>query len=200
MLPGATYVDPELSWKYESGPAGATFHEGAADFASISGDDSGGGFQDPKPLTALEDIRRETDSGVGLIWTCARGLRSAPDTANPPRALASGLPRGPCSTAGCSAGGLCERGFRVARIASRLALPTALRRNRDEFPTVKTRTRRFRAGAYHAPRCRPPRRRRHAPPPTDTSSRTRLDAGRVTAPGPCRPAAADAAGRRTGRI
>ena len=30
MLPGAKYVDPELSWKYESGPAGTTFVTGAA--------------------------------------------------------------------------------------------------------------------------------------------------------------------------
>jgi hypothetical protein len=30
MLPGAKYVDPELSWKYESGPAGATFVVGSA--------------------------------------------------------------------------------------------------------------------------------------------------------------------------
>jgi len=30
MLPGATYIDPELSWKYESGPAGTTFVTGAA--------------------------------------------------------------------------------------------------------------------------------------------------------------------------
>ncbi len=30
MLPGATYVDPELSWKYESGPAGTTFVTGSA--------------------------------------------------------------------------------------------------------------------------------------------------------------------------
>ena len=30
MLPGATYVDPELSWKYESGPAGTTFVRGTA--------------------------------------------------------------------------------------------------------------------------------------------------------------------------
>jgi len=30
MLPGATYVDPELSWKYESGPAGTTFVHGSA--------------------------------------------------------------------------------------------------------------------------------------------------------------------------
>jgi glucose/arabinose dehydrogenase len=30
MLPGATYVDPELSWKYESGPAGTAFVNGTA--------------------------------------------------------------------------------------------------------------------------------------------------------------------------
>lgn len=30
MLPGARYVDPELSWKYESGPAGTTFVRGPA--------------------------------------------------------------------------------------------------------------------------------------------------------------------------
>jgi glucose/arabinose dehydrogenase len=30
MLPGATYVDPELSWKYESGPAGTAFVRGTA--------------------------------------------------------------------------------------------------------------------------------------------------------------------------
>ena len=30
MLPGATYSDPELSWKYESGPAGTTFVTGSA--------------------------------------------------------------------------------------------------------------------------------------------------------------------------
>ena len=30
MLPGATHVDPELSWKYESGPAGTTFVSGTA--------------------------------------------------------------------------------------------------------------------------------------------------------------------------
>lgn len=30
MLPGATYKDPELSWRYEIGPAGATFVQGAA--------------------------------------------------------------------------------------------------------------------------------------------------------------------------
>ena len=30
MLPGATYVDPELSWKYEVAPAGTTFVKGTA--------------------------------------------------------------------------------------------------------------------------------------------------------------------------
>ena len=30
MLPGATYVDPEFSWKYEIGPAGTTFVNGTA--------------------------------------------------------------------------------------------------------------------------------------------------------------------------
>jgi glucose/arabinose dehydrogenase len=30
MLPGATYVDPKLSWKYEIGPAGTTFVTGNA--------------------------------------------------------------------------------------------------------------------------------------------------------------------------
>jgi glucose/arabinose dehydrogenase len=30
MLPGATYVDPDLSWRYEIGPAGATFVTGNA--------------------------------------------------------------------------------------------------------------------------------------------------------------------------
>ncbi len=30
MLPGATYVDPELSWRYEIGPAGTTFVKGTA--------------------------------------------------------------------------------------------------------------------------------------------------------------------------
>ena len=30
MLPGAVYVDPELSWRYEIGPAGTTFVKGAA--------------------------------------------------------------------------------------------------------------------------------------------------------------------------
>ena len=28
MLPGAKYMDPELSWKYESGPAGTAFVRG----------------------------------------------------------------------------------------------------------------------------------------------------------------------------
>ncbi|HEV3410264.1 MAG TPA: hypothetical protein VG095_08210, partial [Chthoniobacterales bacterium] len=30
MLPGATYVDPEFSWRYEVGPAGTTFVTGNA--------------------------------------------------------------------------------------------------------------------------------------------------------------------------
>jgi len=30
MLPGAKYSDPELSWKFESGPAGTTFVQGSA--------------------------------------------------------------------------------------------------------------------------------------------------------------------------
>ena len=30
MLPGAIYVDPELSWRYEIGPAGTTFVKGTA--------------------------------------------------------------------------------------------------------------------------------------------------------------------------
>jgi glucose/arabinose dehydrogenase len=30
MLPGATYVDPELSWKYEIGPSGAVIVHGGA--------------------------------------------------------------------------------------------------------------------------------------------------------------------------
>jgi glucose/arabinose dehydrogenase len=30
MLPGATYVDPEFSWRYEIGPAGTTFVTGDA--------------------------------------------------------------------------------------------------------------------------------------------------------------------------
>ena len=30
MLPGAAYVDPDLSWKYEIGPAGTTFVQGTA--------------------------------------------------------------------------------------------------------------------------------------------------------------------------
>ena len=37
MLPGATYVDPELAWKFESGPAGTTFVRGSA-----LGDDNDG--------------------------------------------------------------------------------------------------------------------------------------------------------------
>ena len=30
MLPGAKYMDPEFSWKFESGPAGTTFVRGSA--------------------------------------------------------------------------------------------------------------------------------------------------------------------------
>lgn len=30
MLPGAVYVDPDFSWKYEVGPAGTVFVEGTA--------------------------------------------------------------------------------------------------------------------------------------------------------------------------
>ena len=37
MLPGARYVDPELSWKYESGPAGTTFVTGSALGAEYDG-------------------------------------------------------------------------------------------------------------------------------------------------------------------
>jgi glucose/arabinose dehydrogenase len=37
MLPGAKYSDPELSWKYESGPAGTTFVRGTALGASNDG-------------------------------------------------------------------------------------------------------------------------------------------------------------------
>jgi glucose/arabinose dehydrogenase len=37
MLPGATYKDPELSWRYEIGPAGATFVHGNALGAEYSG-------------------------------------------------------------------------------------------------------------------------------------------------------------------
>ena len=37
MLPGATYVDPELSWKYESGPAGTEFVHGTALGAEYDG-------------------------------------------------------------------------------------------------------------------------------------------------------------------
>ena len=37
MLPGATYVDPELSWKYEIGPSGAAFVQGDALGAAYNG-------------------------------------------------------------------------------------------------------------------------------------------------------------------
>jgi glucose/arabinose dehydrogenase len=37
MFPGARYVDPELSWKYESGPAGTTFVRGSALGAEYDG-------------------------------------------------------------------------------------------------------------------------------------------------------------------
>jgi glucose/arabinose dehydrogenase len=37
MLPGATYVDPEFSWKYEIGPAGTTFVNGNALGAEYNG-------------------------------------------------------------------------------------------------------------------------------------------------------------------
>jgi glucose/arabinose dehydrogenase len=37
MLPGATYVDPDLSWRYEIGPAGTTFVKGAALGAEYDG-------------------------------------------------------------------------------------------------------------------------------------------------------------------
>jgi len=37
MLPGATYVDPEFSWKYEIGPAGTTFISGNALGAEYNG-------------------------------------------------------------------------------------------------------------------------------------------------------------------
>ena len=37
MLPGAVYVDPELSWKYEIGPAGTTFVTGNALGAEYNG-------------------------------------------------------------------------------------------------------------------------------------------------------------------
>ena len=30
MLPGAAYVDPQFSWKYEIGPAGTAFVQGSA--------------------------------------------------------------------------------------------------------------------------------------------------------------------------
>src|SRR5258708_33190785 len=37
MLAGATYVDPDLSWKYEIGPAGTTFVRGTALGAEYDG-------------------------------------------------------------------------------------------------------------------------------------------------------------------
>jgi glucose/arabinose dehydrogenase len=37
MLPGAVYVDPEFSWKYEIGPAGTTFVQGTALGAEYDG-------------------------------------------------------------------------------------------------------------------------------------------------------------------
>ena len=37
MLPGAVYVDPEFSWKYEIGPAGTTFVSGNALGAEYNG-------------------------------------------------------------------------------------------------------------------------------------------------------------------
>ncbi len=37
MLPGAVYVDPELSWRYEIGPAGTTFVQGDALGAEYNG-------------------------------------------------------------------------------------------------------------------------------------------------------------------
>ncbi|WP_158219754.1 sorbosone dehydrogenase family protein [Ideonella sp. A 288] len=37
MLPGAVYKDPELSWRYESGPSGATFVKGTALGAAYDG-------------------------------------------------------------------------------------------------------------------------------------------------------------------
>ena len=37
MLPGATYVDPDVSWRYEIGPAGATFVLGSALGAEYDG-------------------------------------------------------------------------------------------------------------------------------------------------------------------
>src|SRR3954451_4062607 len=36
-LPGATYVDPEFSWKYKVGPAGTTFVQGTALGAEYDG-------------------------------------------------------------------------------------------------------------------------------------------------------------------
>ncbi|MFO0911136.1 MAG: PQQ-dependent sugar dehydrogenase [Isosphaeraceae bacterium] len=37
MLPGATYVDPDISWRYEIGPSGATFVKGTALGAQYDG-------------------------------------------------------------------------------------------------------------------------------------------------------------------
>jgi glucose/arabinose dehydrogenase len=37
MLPGAVYKDPELSWRFESGPSGATFVQGSALGAEYDG-------------------------------------------------------------------------------------------------------------------------------------------------------------------
>ncbi|HYI93239.1 MAG TPA: hypothetical protein VEX68_06825, partial [Bryobacteraceae bacterium] len=37
MLPGATYVDPDFSWKYEVGPSGTTFVQGNALGAEYNG-------------------------------------------------------------------------------------------------------------------------------------------------------------------
>jgi glucose/arabinose dehydrogenase len=37
MLPGAVYKDPELSWRYESGPSGTTFVQGSALGAEYNG-------------------------------------------------------------------------------------------------------------------------------------------------------------------
>ena len=37
MLPGATYADPDFSWRYESGPSGAAFVTGTALGAEYEG-------------------------------------------------------------------------------------------------------------------------------------------------------------------
>src|SRR6185369_17441838 len=37
MLPGATYVDPDFSWRFEIGPAGTTFVAGNALGAEYNG-------------------------------------------------------------------------------------------------------------------------------------------------------------------